>query len=98
MRATVERFGGIDILINNAGITRDAQLVKVKEGVVVGGMTDAEFDSVVAVNLKGVYNCTQSVVPHMLARGGGRVVNASSVVALNGNFGQNSTTWRRRPV
>ena len=88
VRATVDRFGGIDILINNAGITRDAQLVKVKDGVVVGGMTDAEFDAVVAVNLKGVYNCTQAVVPHMLARGGGRVVNASSVVALNGNFGQ----------
>lgn len=86
--ATLERFAGIDILINNAGITRDAQLVKVKDGAAVGGMSEAEFDAVIAVNLKGVYTCTQVVVPHLLARGGGRIVNASSVVALNGNFGQ----------
>lgn len=86
--ATLERFHGIDILINNAGITRDAQLVKVKDGAALGGMSDAEFDAVIAVNLKGVYTCTQVVVPYLLARGGGRIVNASSVVALNGNFGQ----------
>jgi len=85
---TVSRFGGIDILINNAGITRDAQLVRVKDGAVVGGMSPADFDAVIAVNLRGVYTCTQAVVPHLLARGGGRIVNASSVVALNGNFGQ----------
>lgn len=85
---TVAHFGGIDILINNAGITRDAQLVKIKDGTAQGGMTEADFDAVLAVNLKGVYNCTQAVVPHMIARGGGRIVNASSVVALNGNFGQ----------
>ena len=85
---TVGRFGGLDILINNAGIVRDAQLVKVRDGVVVGGMREADFDAVVSVNLKGVYTCTQAVVPHMLARGWGRVVNASSVVASNGNFGQ----------
>ena len=86
--ATVARFGGIDILVNNAGITRDAQLVKVKEGAVVGGMTEADFDAVVSVNLKGVFTCTQAVVPVMLARGGGRILNATSVVARNGNFGQ----------
>jgi 3-oxoacyl-[acyl-carrier protein] reductase len=86
--ATRSRFGGIDVLINNAGITRDAQLVKVKEGQVVGGMSDAEFDSVLAVNLKGVFTCTQAVVPSLLARGQGRIVNATSVVARNGNFGQ----------
>ena len=86
--ATLAHFGGIDILINNAGITRDAQLVKVKDGVVTGGMSDADFDAVIAVNLKGVFTCTQAVVPHLLARGGGRIINASSVVALNGNFGQ----------
>jgi len=85
---TVDRFGGIDILVNNAGITRDAQLVKVREGVVTGGMAPADFDAVVAVNLRGVYLCTQAVVPVMLARGGGRILNASSVVAHNGNFGQ----------
>ncbi len=86
--ATVARFGGIDVLINNAGITRDAQLVKITDGTVTGGMTDDAFDEVVAVNLKGVYTCTQAVVPELLKRGGGRIVNASSVVALNGNFGQ----------
>lgn len=88
--ATVARFGGIDILINNAGITRDAQLVKLKDGVVAGGMTEVDFDVVVAVNLKGVYTCTQAVVPELLKRGGGRIVNAASVVAHNGNFGQSN--------
>ncbi len=86
--ATLAAFGGIDILINNAGITRDAQLVKVKDGAVTGGMSDADFDAVIAVNLKGVFTCTQAVVPHLLAKGRGRIINASSVVALNGNFGQ----------
>lgn len=85
---TVARFGGIDILINNAGITRDSQLVKLKDGAVTGGMSDDDFDAVLGVNLKGVFTCTQVVVPHLLARGGGRIVNASSVVALQGNFGQ----------
>jgi 3-oxoacyl-[acyl-carrier protein] reductase len=88
VRATIDAFGGIDILINNAGITRDAQLVKVKDGAVTGGMSEADFDAVIAVNLKGVFTCTQAVVPHLLARGRGRIVNASSVVAMNGNFGQ----------
>ena len=86
--ATVNHYGGIDILINNAGITRDAQLIRVKDGLIAGGMTDDDFDAVVAVNLKGVYLCTQAVVPEMLKRGGGRIVSASSVVAHHGNFGQ----------
>ncbi len=86
--ATVGRFGGIDILINNAGITRDAQLVKVSDGVTSSGMSDDDFDAVLAVNLKGVFTCTQVVAPYMIARGGGRIINASSVVAFNGNFGQ----------
>ncbi len=88
LAGTLARFGGIDVLINNAGITRDAQLVEVTDGVVAGGMTDVDFDAVIAVNLKGVFTCTQAIVPHLLARGGGRIVNASSVVAHNGNFGQ----------
>jgi 3-oxoacyl-[acyl-carrier protein] reductase len=86
--ATVSEFGGIDILINNAGITRDAQLVKVKDGAVIGGMMTADFDAVIAVNLAGVFHCTQAVVPALLARGGGAIVSASSVVARAGNFGQ----------
>jgi 3-oxoacyl-[acyl-carrier protein] reductase len=75
----MERHGKIDILINNAGITQDARLIK---------MTEAQFDSVIDVNLKGVFNCTQLVVPHMLAAGSGVIVNASSVVGIYGNFGQ----------
>lgn len=86
--ATIKAYGAIDILINNAGITRDAQLVKVKDGVASGGMSEADFDAVVSVNLKGVFTCTQAVVPHLLTRGRGRIINASSVVAMNGNFGQ----------
>ncbi|MCC6241701.1 MAG: beta-ketoacyl-ACP reductase [Gemmatimonadaceae bacterium] len=85
---TLAHFGGIDILVNNAGITRDAQLVKIKDGVVTGGMSEDDFDAVIAVNLKGVFTCTQAVVPHLLAKGRGRIINASSVVAHNGNFGQ----------
>jgi len=75
----LERHGRIDILINNAGITQDARLIK---------MTEAQFDAVIDVNLKGVFNCTQLIVPHMLEAGSGAVVNASSVVGLYGNFGQ----------
>jgi 3-oxoacyl-[acyl-carrier protein] reductase len=81
-------FGRIDILINNAGITRDGQLVKMQRHELVGKMTEAEFDAVVAVNLKGVFNCTQAVVPHMTRQGHGRIISASSVVGLYGNFGQ----------
>jgi 3-oxoacyl-[acyl-carrier protein] reductase len=88
VQRTLAEYGGIDVLINNAGITRDAQLVKVKDGAASGGMSEADFDAVIDVNLKGVFHCTQAVVPHLLQRGGGRVVNASSVVAQNGNFGQ----------
>ena len=69
----------IDILINNAGITQDARLVK---------MTEEQFDAVIDVNLKGVFNCTQLVVPYMLEAKKGAIVNASSVVGIYGNFGQ----------
>jgi 3-oxoacyl-[acyl-carrier protein] reductase len=72
-------WGRIDILINNAGITKDARLAK---------MTSAQFDSVIAVNLKGVFECTQAVAELMVTQGAGSIVNASSVVGLYGNFGQ----------
>lgn len=88
VKATLSRFGKISILINNAGITRDAQMLKVKERQVTGKMSEADFDAVVAVNLKGVFNCTQAVAPSMIEQGYGRIVNASSVVGLYGNFGQ----------
>ncbi|RPI30394.1 MAG: SDR family oxidoreductase, partial [Chloroflexota bacterium] len=82
------RFGRIDVLINNAGITRDALFVKLKDGALVKQMEEQAFDSVVAVNLKGVYNCTQAVAPYMIRQNSGVIVNASSVVGLYGNFGQ----------
>ena len=72
-------WGCIDVLINNAGITKDARLAK---------MSSAQFDAVIAVNLKGVFECTQAVAETMTAQGSGSIVNASSVVGLYGNFGQ----------
>ena len=77
--AVLNDFGRIDILINNAGILRDSTLLK---------MTEAQFDLVLDVNLKGVFNCTKAIAPGMVERGYGRIVQASSVVALYGNFGQ----------
>jgi 3-oxoacyl-[acyl-carrier protein] reductase len=74
-----EHFGRIDILINNAGITRDRTLLK---------MSKQEWDDVIAVNLTGVFNCTQAVAPFMKEQNYGRIVSASSNVAIRGNFGQ----------
>jgi 3-oxoacyl-[acyl-carrier protein] reductase len=88
VEATHAQFGRIDILVNNAGITRDAQLVKMQHHHVASKMSEAEFDAVVAVNLKGVFNCTQAVVPYMIRQGHGRILSAASVVGLYGNFGQ----------
>ncbi|MBI5300568.1 MAG: glucose 1-dehydrogenase [Chloroflexi bacterium] len=82
------KYGRIDVLVNNAGILRDNQLVKVKEGVLTGQMPEADFDLVISVNLKGVFNCAQAVAPYMIKQGGGVILNASSVVGLDGNFGQ----------
>ena len=79
VNAVIAKHGRIDVLINNAGITKDARLVN---------MTEEQFDAVIDVNLKGVFNCTQAVVPHMLKAGKGSIVSASSVVGLYGNFGQ----------
>jgi 3-oxoacyl-[acyl-carrier protein] reductase len=82
------QWGAIHVLVNNAGILRDGQLVKYKDGAVSGIMSDEQFDSVIAVNLKGVFTCTRAVVPHLIEAGGGVILNASSVVGLYGNFGQ----------
>ncbi|AXK39546.1 3-oxoacyl-ACP reductase FabG [Crenobacter cavernae] len=73
------RFGRIDVLVNNAGIVMDAQLSK---------MTDDQFDRVIDINLKGVYNCARAVVDTMIEQGSGVILNASSVVGVYGNFGQ----------
>ena len=84
----VAEHGRIDVLVNNAGILRDSQLIKWKDGDVVGSMSDAAFDAVINVNLKGVFLCTRAVVPHMIKNGRGAILNASSIVGLYGNFGQ----------
>jgi 3-oxoacyl-[acyl-carrier protein] reductase len=86
--SVLAQFGRIDILINNAGITRDAQFVKMKDGELVKQMDEDAFDQVLSVNLKGVFNCTQAVTPAMIRQGRGVIVSASSVVGLYGNFGQ----------
>jgi 3-oxoacyl-[acyl-carrier protein] reductase len=82
------RLGAVYVLVNNAGILRDGQLVKYKDGALAGVMSDEQFDAVIGVNLKGVFTCTRAVVPHMIKAGGGVILNASSVVGLDGNFGQ----------
>lgn len=77
----LEKFGRIDILVNNAGITLDAKVMR---------MTEEQFDRVIDVNLKGVFNCTQAVIGSMLEQQSGVILNASSVVGLYGNFGQSN--------
>jgi 3-oxoacyl-[acyl-carrier protein] reductase len=86
--AVIARWGRIDVLINNAGIVRDAQLVKWNGGSPQSIMTEDTWDSVIDVNLKGVFLCTRAVVPHMIKGGGGVILSAASVVGLHGNFGQ----------
>lgn len=80
--------GRIDVLVNNAGVLRDGMLVKFREGQLVGQMPEEQFDLVISVNLKGVFNCTQAVAPILIRQGGGVILNATSVVGLDGNFGQ----------
>ena len=77
--ALVEQLGGIDILINNAGITRDASMKK---------MTAEDWQKVIDINLTGVFNCVKSCSPYMVENKYGRIINAASVVAHYGNFGQ----------
>jgi 3-oxoacyl-[acyl-carrier protein] reductase len=74
-----ERFGKIDILINNAGITRDKTLLK---------MSHDEWQQVIDVNLTGVFNCTKAVAPYMVEKQYGRIICTSSIVGVHGNFGQ----------
>ncbi len=78
-RETVDRYGRIDVLINNAGIAQDALLSK---------MTDEQWDRVISVNLKGVFNCTKAVADVMVNQGSGVIISASSIVGIYGNVGQ----------
>src|SRR3990172_2344604 len=77
--ATVAKWGRVDCLVNNAGIVADAQ---------IKNMSEDQFDSVIEINLKGVFNCTKAVVNTMLAQQSGVILNSSSIVGLHGNFGQ----------
>lgn len=86
--AVIEKYSRIDVIVNNAGVLRDGQMVKFKDGQLAGQMSEADFDLVISINLKGVFNCAQAVAPVMVKQGGGVILNASSVVGLDGNFGQ----------
>jgi 3-oxoacyl-[acyl-carrier protein] reductase len=79
VKGVMAKWGRIDCVVNNAGIVMDAQLKN---------MTDEQFDKVIDINLKGVYNCTRAVVDIMLAQQSGVILTTSSIVGLYGNFGQ----------
>ena len=79
VKGVIDKYGRVDVLVNNAGIVDDAMLRK---------MTDDQFERVIDINLKGTYNCARAVVDIMVAQGAGVILNASSVVGLYGNFGQ----------
>lgn len=79
--AVAAKYGRIDILVNNAGIIRDAQFYK---------MTDEQWNSVIDVNLNGTYYVAKAVVPYMIEQRYGKILNTSSISALNGNFGQSN--------
>jgi 3-oxoacyl-[acyl-carrier protein] reductase len=79
VKAVLERFERIDILVNNAGITRDNLLMRMKE---------EEWDDVININLKGVFNCTKAVTRPMMKQRYGRIVNIASIVGISGNPGQ----------
>lgn len=76
---TLNTYGSIDILINNAGITRDSMLLK---------MDPSDFQHVLDVNINGVFNCTQAVIPHFIEKSRGKIINTSSVTGVYGNVGQ----------
>lgn len=76
---TISKYGQIDVLVNNAGITKDAQITK---------MTDEEWDSVLETDLKSMFICIQEAIKEMIPRGGGKIINITSIAGEEGNFGQ----------
>jgi len=81
VESVASQYGGIDILVNNAGITRDAMLSK---------MTSEQFQQVINVNLTGAFHCAQAVLPYLVEKGKGKIINTSSVSGTFGNVGQSN--------
>ena len=79
IKEVINKFGRIDVLVNNAGKTKDGLLMRMKE---------EDFDKVIEVNLKGTFNVTKNVIPYMMKQRSGKIVNISSVVGIGGNAGQ----------
>ena len=79
IKAVIEKYGKIDVLVNNAGITRDMLLMRMKE---------EDFDKVIEINLKGTFLVTKEVVPYMMKKRDGKIISLSSVVGVTGNAGQ----------
>ena len=79
VKAAKEKFGSVDIMVNNAGITKDTLILRMKE---------EDFDSVIDVNLKGVFNCMKAITPVMVRQKQGKIISISSVVGIAGNAGQ----------
>lgn len=79
MKEVLERFNQLDILVNNAGVTRDNLIMRMKE---------SEWDDVININLKGVFNCTKAVTRQMMKQRHGRIINVASIVGVSGNAGQ----------
>jgi 3-oxoacyl-[acyl-carrier protein] reductase len=91
-------FGAIDVLVNNAGITRDALMIKVKDGELVSRMTLANWNAVINVNLTGVFLCGRAAAEHMAVAGGpGLIINISSI-SHSGNMGQSNYTAAKAGV
>lgn len=98
MNAVVADFGGIDVLINNAGIVKDGLLIKVKDGAVTGKMTLDQWQAVIDINLTGVFLCGREAALRMVQRGtGGVIINISSV-SRYGNMGQSNYTATKAGV
>ena len=79
VKETIEKFGKIDVLVNNAGITKDGLIMRMKK---------EDFEAVIDINLVGTFNVTRNVIPYMIKQKSGRIINVSSVVGVAGNAGQ----------